>query len=273
MSETYIVSISGPTTSGKTTLARLLLRIFDGLIFTPRTRTTGIPISISSTILHQDDFYFPNTEGQTDWDCPEAIDFDKLKRCVKKFRDEGCTGPDDHARILGELGVEFIEGVNPVGPERVSQGEVDEIRRGVLDELENSTRIGNGAQRIHIVILEGFLLYFNETPHSKELSPLLSLLDARLFLHTTLAQAVSRREIRMTYVDPPGYTENVAWPSYVKYHRHLFVDEDVEKGELTEWAQTVAGIKKQEREGMEMKEVVEWGTRVIVQALGQRQSG
>ncbi|RPB28075.1 P-loop containing nucleoside triphosphate hydrolase protein [Terfezia boudieri ATCC MYA-4762] len=293
---TYVISISGPTASGKTTLSRLLLRIFDGLTFTPRTRTTSTPISISTTILHQDDFYFPETEipikcvpkedtpgeyeEQRDWDCPEAIDFGKLKCCLKKFRDEGCAGPEDHARILDELGIKAIEAENSVGPERVSQGEVNEIRGRILDELENSTELGNSARRVHILILEGFLLYFNETPHTKELSPLLSLLDARLLLHTTLTHAVSRRKNRMTYVtvegffeDPPGYIENVVWPNYVNYHRHLFVDGDVEKGELSDWAQTVAGIKRQEREGMEMRELVEWGAKVIVQALGQAQSG
>ncbi|KAF8420057.1 hypothetical protein EV426DRAFT_566872 [Tirmania nivea] len=292
---TYIISISGPTASGKTTLSRLLLRIFDGLKFTPRISTTGILVSISTTILHQDDFYFPETqipikrvpkedapgeyEEQRDWDCPEAIDFDKLKCCLKKFRDEGCTGPEDHARILEEFGIKAIEAANSVGPERVSQGKVDEIREWVLVGLENLTRAGNGAQRIHILILEGFLLYCNETPHNKELPPLISLIDTRLLLHTTLTQAVSRRKIRMSYVtvegffeDPPGYIENVVWPNYVKYHRHLFVDEDVEKGELSDWAGTVAGIKRQEREGMEMREVVEWGAKVIVQALSQRQS-
>ena len=189
-------------------------------------------------------------------------------------------GPEDHARILGELGIKAIEAANSVGPERVSYGEVNEIREWVLGELENLTEIGNGVQRIHILILEGFLLYFNETPHTTELPPLLSLLDARLLLHTTLTHAVSRRKIRMTYVtvegffeDPPGYIENVVWPNYVKYHRHLFVNGDVEKGELSDWARTMAGVKRQDGEEMGMKEVVEWGSRVVVQVLGQGQSG
>jgi len=294
--ETFIISISGPTASGKTTVSRLLHHIFDGLTFTPRTSTTKIPISISTTILHQDDFFFPEAkipvkrvpkEGipgeyveQADWDCPEAIDFEKLKYCLKKFRDEEFTGPDGHARTLEELGIKAIEATNSMGPEKVSQKELEEIREVMLDKLENLPGMGNGPQRIHILILEGFLVYFNETPHTKEPSTLLSLLDARLLLHTTLTHAASRRKIRMTYItaedffeDPPGYMENVVWPNYVKYHRHLFVDEDVEKGELSDWAKTVAGIKRQEREGMEVREVVEWGARVIVEALGQRRSG
>ncbi|KAJ4124353.1 ribosylnicotinamide kinase [Fusarium falciforme] len=57
-----IVAISGCSSSGKTTLARLLRDIF------PNT-----------FILHEDDFYRPEAElpmrdGLLDWDCPEAID-------------------------------------------------------------------------------------------------------------------------------------------------------------------------------------------------------
>jgi len=36
------------------------------------------------------------------------------------------------------------------------------------------------------------------------------------------------------WTDPPGYFPNIVYPAYVKAHASLFVDGDVEHGELSE---------------------------------------
>lgn len=47
-----VIGISGPSSSGKTTLARLLQRIFNGAK-TPDSH-------LNTFIIHEDDFYFPD---------------------------------------------------------------------------------------------------------------------------------------------------------------------------------------------------------------------
>ncbi|KAK4042320.1 nicotinamide riboside kinase [Parachaetomium inaequale] len=74
---TVIIGISGCSSSGKTTLARLLRDIF------PET-----------FILHEDDFYKPESElpikhGLADWDCPEAISIPDLEAALTHVRATG----------------------------------------------------------------------------------------------------------------------------------------------------------------------------------------
>ncbi|KAK4122604.1 hypothetical protein N657DRAFT_681607 [Parathielavia appendiculata] len=74
---TIIIGISGCSSSGKTTLARLLRDMF------PET-----------FILHEDDFYKPESElpiknGLVDWDCPEAISIPDLEDALAHIRATG----------------------------------------------------------------------------------------------------------------------------------------------------------------------------------------
>ncbi|KAH6850997.1 putative nicotinamide riboside protein [Chaetomium sp. MPI-CAGE-AT-0009] len=74
---TIIIGISGCSSSGKTTLARLLRDMF------PET-----------FILHEDDFYKPESElpinqGHADWDCPEAISIPDLEAALAHVRATG----------------------------------------------------------------------------------------------------------------------------------------------------------------------------------------
>jgi len=50
MTKTSIIALSGPSSSGKTTLARLLQRIF----------SNHPGQQISTFIIHEDDFYHPD---------------------------------------------------------------------------------------------------------------------------------------------------------------------------------------------------------------------
>jgi pantothenate kinase-related protein Tda10 len=49
-----IVGISGPSSSGKTTLARLLQRVFCGVSLQAET--------LNTFIIHEDDFYYPDDQ-------------------------------------------------------------------------------------------------------------------------------------------------------------------------------------------------------------------
>ncbi|KAK4241080.1 nicotinamide riboside kinase [Achaetomium macrosporum] len=76
---TILIGISGCSSSGKTTLARLLRDIF------PET-----------FILHEDDFYKPESElpvkdGLVDWDCPEAISIPDLESALTHIRETGTS--------------------------------------------------------------------------------------------------------------------------------------------------------------------------------------
>jgi energy-coupling factor transporter ATP-binding protein EcfA2 len=63
---TYIVGISGPSSSGKTTLARLLHQIFSDL-------TTGQPNKLHTFIIHEDDFYHPDNKYAPHSSLPQAL--------------------------------------------------------------------------------------------------------------------------------------------------------------------------------------------------------
>lgn len=49
-----VIGISGPSSSGKTTLARLLQRVFYGVDLKPKDSR------LNTFIIHEDDFYFPD---------------------------------------------------------------------------------------------------------------------------------------------------------------------------------------------------------------------
>ncbi|KAG1169336.1 hypothetical protein G6F70_006462 [Rhizopus microsporus] len=68
MTKVYTIGVGGPSCSGKTTITRILKRILKNV-----------------TVIYQDDFYKPDKEIPIDketqlanWDCPEAIEFDRL---------------------------------------------------------------------------------------------------------------------------------------------------------------------------------------------------
>lgn len=54
-----IIGISGPSSSGKTTLARLLQSVFSPTSTSTSTSGTGLA---QTFILHEDDFYLPDNE-------------------------------------------------------------------------------------------------------------------------------------------------------------------------------------------------------------------
>jgi nicotinamide/nicotinate riboside kinase len=73
-----VVGLCGPTSSGKSTIARALKEAFPGCL-----------------LVHQDDFYLPleavpTQDGTANWDCPEALNIPALHDAIDKVAANFC---------------------------------------------------------------------------------------------------------------------------------------------------------------------------------------
>lgn len=232
-----LVGISGVSSSGKTTLSRLLRDIFP-----------------STQILHEDDFYktdaeIPLTsEGLADWDCLESINLPALESALKHIKSHGTLPPD----------LESKEDKNSVGESGTDQD--------VVKELTNKARENYNSATLPMIIVDGFLLF------SQDMERIRELFDIRLLLRTDFKTAKQRREARTGYVtlegfweDPPGYVDNVVWPNYVKDHAFLFKDGDVEGEINTELCQQL-NIRPMAREAQySMTACLRWAYGILEQ--------
>lgn len=241
-----IIGISGVSSSGKTTLARLLRDIFP-----------------STFILHEDDFYKTDTEipvnkdGVEDWDCLESINLPDLEKAL------------DYIKYHGNLPdwLESKEDQNSVGESGISKDRIAELKQ---QAQESSV----GHQNLPIAIIDGFLLF------SEEMKAIRELFDVKLFLRTDYKTAKSRREARSGYVtlegfwqDPPGYVDNVVWPNYAKDHAFLFEDGNVE-GTLKEDLSQHLGIHAMPKEAQgNMTACVDWAFNVMKEHLEKKRLG
>ncbi|KAG5920788.1 hypothetical protein E4U42_006069 [Claviceps africana] len=200
-----IVAISGCSSSGKTTLARLLRDIFPGTF-----------------ILHQDDFYrpekeLPSKDGLLDWDCAGAIDVPAMADALCYIRQHAAFPPT----LLSK------EDQNSLGKCPVPETLIAALRSKVHQALPATHPLRTGTLRL--CILDGFLLY---APSMAAIHPHL---DVKFFVRTSRARAKARREARDGYVtvegfwtDPPGYVDRIVWPNYVEGHAWMFEGGDVE---------------------------------------------
>ncbi|KAF2624202.1 P-loop containing nucleoside triphosphate hydrolase protein [Macroventuria anomochaeta] len=235
-----LVGVSGPSSSGKTTLSRLLRDIFP-------------PKQLS--VVHLDDFYLTDAEipvknGVQDWDCLESLDLPGLRSALQHIK--------QHGRSPGWLVSK--EDQNSVGEHGVSTRVTNELRR----ELEALLRAHPDWRDRRICIVDGFLLF------SEEMKDIRELFDVRVFLRTSYEATKKRREARSGYVtlegfweDPPGYVDDIVWPNYVKDHKFLFEDGDVD-AELDEEVLEKTGIygMPQEAEG-DMEVCLRWAVGVL----------
>ncbi|KAK5722820.1 ribosylnicotinamide kinase [Elasticomyces elasticus] len=237
-----LVGISGPSSSGKTTLARLLRDVFANVF-----------------ILHEDDFYktdadIPiNQDGVADWDCLGAINLPALQHALEHIKEHGTSPPDFYSK----------EDRNSVGKIDVPESEVEDLKwkasRWMFQDVPP------------IAIIDGFLLY------SEEMKAVRDLFDVKIFLRTDYKTAKDRREARCGYVtlegfwkDPPGYVDNVVWPNYVKDHAFLFKDGNVE-GELEDDRLQELEIRAIPVDAQEnMTACLHWAYGVIEEALEKR---
>ncbi|EWC48703.1 hypothetical protein DRE_00008 [Drechslerella stenobrocha 248] len=268
------IAISGPSSSGKTSLARLLRSAF-----TSTAATDGRRKPISCTILHGDDFYIPDSQlplvelgstGQTaqDWDCPEALDFTRFLASVQHAKAHGQL-PNDHVsyEVTHAVGVEeniarFLEGGGDGGN---SDGNSNSVKDTVAD-LERRAAAWlqrveerRGGQLENVVIVDGFLLFGSGVPEA-----LKDEFDIKLMIRTPYAKAKKRREDREGYTtvegfwhDPPGYFELLVWPAYVKQHSYLYQNGDMDAGVLTH-AALENGIRTPQVTDQTLIETLEW---------------
>ncbi|PWN38400.1 P-loop containing nucleoside triphosphate hydrolase protein [Meira miltonrushii] len=211
MAKTIVVGVGGPTSSGKTTIAKHLLAL--------------IPPKIG-VILHQDDFALPEeslpfneTLQARDWDNPiGTIDYKRMKEVLQHAKAFGKL-PDHHSSH-DHLNLQ---------PERpLDTPFANECKQRLADALRKHPEIQ------HIIFADGFLLYYDAQVRKQ--------MDIRLFLRCDRATLESRRNERGGYAtaentvwqDPPGYFEHVIWPGYVQAHKNMFVNEDIEHGSLVD---------------------------------------
>lgn len=181
-----------------------------------------------ASIIYEDDFYVEDSKipiaenGLEDWDCPGAFDLNALAKVIETTRKSGKV-TEHHSK----------EHENKLGPKGVSEETIEQLKNNCcIKELD----------QYHIVLVDGIMLYHED-------SPLLDLLDLKLFISAPYEALKERRESRAGYatiegfwVDPPGYFDDMVWPGYVKTHGYLFENYDV-NADLDEDAIKKTGLR------------------------------
>ncbi|KAL4752827.1 hypothetical protein BDW72DRAFT_211180 [Aspergillus terricola var. indicus] len=209
---TFIIALSGPSSSGKTTLARLLQRIFSNQ---PQAQEgSHLARLISTFIIHEDDFYhsddkIPYTTTKSgakiqDWDCLGALDIRFLTSALRYVHEHGHLPP----RLRSK------EDLNETSPgSGVDDALVDELRGYVSSRIQKillspprmTTRERVDEQeKVTIALLEGFLLYAPPATEKggKEhgLRDVHDQIDLPMFLAAPYDLVKERREKRSGYV-------------------------------------------------------------------------
>ncbi|KAF7512018.1 hypothetical protein GJ744_002731 [Endocarpon pusillum] len=304
ITKTLIVGLSGPSSSGKTTVARLLRSIFN----IPASAETNHH-SVTLFILHQDDFYktdaeipivtTPLTQRQLqDWDSAAALDLGLLERSLRFVATHGqlppwglaSKEPEEDGNAGGAGGAGGASG-------SVSDADIERYRRQVVATVLNPTplpassssfppagksprqaaALGGGGVEMRICVLDGFLLYADPGAQNNPSIPasITELLDLKLFLRSTEARTRARREARSGYVtlegfwrDPDGYVDEVVWPNYVREHAWIFEGGDVDQGAVRAEVRERCGIEVAPGMGERAVRVVGYGW-----AVGRRVAG
>ncbi|QSZ31513.1 hypothetical protein DSL72_001080 [Monilinia vaccinii-corymbosi] len=245
-----VLGISGCSSSGKTTLSRMLCDIF------PNT-----------FILHEDDCYRPEEElpkkhGMVDWDCAEALDIPKMAKSLEHIRREGTLPPNFDSK----------EDQNSLGECPVPDAEIEALRSQVTAWTQPGQPghglLSDSKSSIRLCIFEGFLLY------SKSLASIQAQIDLKLFLRVSFARAKGRREARSGYVtlegfweDPPGYFDKIVWSNYVEDHEWMFEDGDVE-GQIKRDVANDLNLKCQDGGlDIDMTTTLKWAVATIMESL------
>lgn len=229
MSKVVVVGLSGPSCSGKTTIALSLIKLF------PRT-----------VVVHQDDYYKPDEQipihaevGIQDWDAPESYDMDKMTCDIRDIKDvlEAQAQNGNGDVVIGGMRDHFAsQWANP--PKDIDQlmspDTLDAMRGTVWQKLgiESADQIP-----FSIILVDGILIFYDQlslafSSFNERMDPPHPgiLCDAGVFIYAQYATLKRRREARTGYdtkdgiwTDPPGYFDSVVWPGFIKNHRK-FID-------------------------------------------------
>lgn len=247
---TLLIGLSGPSSSGKTTLARLLRQLFS----LPSSTT-----SLSLFILHQDDFYHTDaniplittpsdassgigSRTLQDWDCVESLDLDLLGRTLAFVKNHGrvpVPSSEDNVNGDGEDWSESKEDQNSVGPVDLPAGLLDRLRNdleswwnNVLQKVTADSGANSSAsdsklspppKEIRLCLLDGFLLYPDPNPPESNASAadlkklkreVTDNLSLKLLVLAPREKTIARRTRRTGYVTLEGFWEDP--PGYVE---------------------------------------------------------
>jgi nicotinamide/nicotinate riboside kinase len=244
-SSTTLVGLSGPSCSGKTTIARILGSIFPEAI-----------------VIHEDDFYRPEDQlplrdGVVNWDCAAAVDVAAFQSALKYVKEYGRL-PDT---LISK------EDKNAVGQSDVTTADIAASKDRVRDWAQREGWMEEGKR---LAIVDGFLLF------GESVGAIRAELDVRIMLRAKFEDVKRRREARVGYVtlegfweDPPGYVEKVVWPEYVEEHGFIFKGGDAD-GEVDEEVASRLGIIVCPGDGAwKVSRALDWTVDVLVQALGK----
>ena len=205
LTQPTLLALSGPSSCGKTTLARLLARVF------PRC-----------SILHADDYYLPDSQipvhnGVLDWDCAEAIDTKRLVTALKRIK-------------AGETVVEVRDGLATT-----ETPEAKGVKNVVDEELL-------GRLRHEITTWE---MDTKEQKHNWDIRDQLDIKILLRSRYEDSKRRREAREgydtLEGYWQDPPGYFDQIVWPNFVKNHDAFFQDGDVQ-GHVNEAVAKSLGI-------------------------------
>lgn len=218
-----IIGISGPSSSGKTTVVKNIANLLD------------------CKIIHEDDFYVPDDQipidpirNEQNWDHPDAIDFKKFQQCLEAIR-------------KGEKVNDSAQSLEPDVDLKLTDSEISKLKEKLLDKFKN----------VDIVIVDGFMLF-----HDDKIARLFDLKLFYYSTYECLKLRRSKRlgysTVAGFWVDPPNYFDDFVWPAYEKYHRYLFVNGDVNQT-LNDYAKNQMNIIEYKNDDtVNIKDMVAW---------------
>ncbi|ORY92287.1 hypothetical protein BCR43DRAFT_532698 [Syncephalastrum racemosum] len=168
-----------------------------------KVRAIGISgPSCAGKTLDRDIPIDPKTQ-LANWDCPDALDFKKLKKTIQYVR--------QHAQL--PEGSRSNEEKNTHDGSRHFGSTAATSLAKILKNLNDEDTV--------FLIVDGFMLYWDQDIYTD--------LDSKIFITASYDTLKYRRENRQGYstaegywVDPPGYFDQIVWPEYVRWNKHLF---------------------------------------------------
>ncbi|KAJ5923269.1 nicotinamide riboside kinase 1 [Penicillium verhagenii] len=256
MSDVIFVGLSGPSSSGKTTLAHVLCNIYPN----------------STAILHADDFckefdHIPILNGYLDCDGPAGVDFIRLGETLDYMKSHHGRLPEDfkswQADVFPKQQMKAIELVPT------------ELMENMRAKVQQAHRLsGQDSSRdlltTTIVFVDGFLLYHEPSIRDR--------LDLRLFLRLSHETAKKRRFTRQGYGSEASheefwktedYFEKMVWRNYVEQHAQFFRGGDVEGIVDTQKCQTL-GIEILPGLDRPLEDSLPWALDQVIEGLKQR---